>query len=65
MKKCNICTKEFDFWDEQEDFSICRQIGYGSGYDGLEIDLHLCCDCFDKVMDTIVPMCQIDPLSEV
>lgn len=64
MKKCNMCGKEFDFWDEQENFCFEYQIGYGSVHDGENLSLNLCCDCFDKVIDMIAPQCKINPLSE-
>lgn len=63
---CNMCGKDFDMWDEQEDFSIHRHVGYGSGFDGSLINLDLCCDCFDKLMnDYIVPNSKISPVEEV
>lgn len=61
---CNMCGNRFDFWDEQEDFSFQRYIGYGSRYDFSHIDICLCCDCFDKVMDWLLPQCRKDPLSD-
>lgn len=56
--RCNYCGKEMDFFDLQEDFTIHREIGYGSGYDGETVDLHMCCSCFDK----IVSECKICPI---
>lgn len=62
---CNICGKDFDEWDEQEDFSIHRHAGYGSEFDGDHIDLDMCCACFDKLMNTyILPKCAISPLTD-
>ncbi len=60
-----MCGKKFDTWDEQENFGIHSIPGYGSKYDGDRIELDLCCECFDKVMDIIVPMCQESPIREV
>lgn len=60
MKKtiCNMCGKKFDVWDDQESFGIHRdRIGYGSRHDGCVLDLDLCCNC----MDTIIEMCRIMP----
>lgn len=51
-------------WDEQEDFSLYRHIGYGSKYDGDTIQLDMCCDCFDKLMDSLILKCAISPLKE-
>lgn len=55
---CNFCGKELDFWDEQEDFSIHTQIGYGSKYDGDYISFQICCDCMDKFIDN----CAVSPI---
>ena len=62
MKKtvCNMCGKTFDGWDEQENFSIYRTIGYGSRHDGEILSLDLCCDCMDKLID----MCSISPVED-
>ena len=55
---CNLCGKSFDFWDEQEDFSIHKELGYGTNYDGDTLKLHLCCECMNK----IVKECKISPI---
>jgi len=60
LTKCNLCGKKFDAWDEQEDFSIYRSVGYGSRYDGSNLRLDLCCDCLDKLVDE----CVISPVEE-
>ena len=59
-----MCGKDFDFWDTQEDFSLERNVGYGSIHDGSKVSLNLCCDCFDKTMDMILPLCKINPITE-
>jgi len=56
--KCNMCGKDFEVWDAQEDFSIHKQFGYGTIYDGDHLNLHLCCECIEKVID----MCKISPV---
>lgn len=62
---CNMCGKDFDIWDNQEDFALYRNVGYGSGYDGCKIELDLCCNCFDKlVREYIVPNCKINPIED-
>ena len=63
-KTCNVCAKEFDVWDRQEDFGFHYRVGYGSKYDGDKIDLDLCCRCFDDVFEKILPKCKINPLAE-
>ena len=34
-------------------------------FDGDSIDLDICCDCFDKLMDKFIPMCKINPITEM
>lgn len=58
---CNYCGKELDLFDHQQDFTIHKkQIQYGSGYDGDEVRLRLCCECFDSIVDS----CKINPIAE-
>lgn len=61
---CNLCSKEFNEWDEQENFGIHTRVGYGSRFDGDNIDLDLCCECFDKLMGRLVSECKIKPITE-
>lgn len=59
---CNMCGKEFDQWDEQEHFGIHKQyIGYGSRYDENHLELDLCCECMDKIIDA----CKIIPVDDI
>lgn len=60
MKICNMCGKVLDIWDQKEDFSIERQLGYGTSYDGEELSLHLCCDCMEEIINS----CQVNPIVE-
>ena len=53
MKRCTMCGKKFDVWDEQENFCFQHRVGYGSAHDGDVICLKLCCNCFDRVIDII------------
>ena len=46
---CNLCGKELDFFDRQENFTIHTRIGYGSVHDG----------------DKVVAMCTVSPIEEV
>lgn len=57
---CNICGNKFDFWDEQENYSIYTTIGYGSKYDGEHLKLDICCKCMDNLIDR----CGISPIEE-
>ena len=36
---CNRCGKKFDIWDTQENFSINTRLGYGTKYDGDDLEL--------------------------
>lgn len=38
---CNVCGKEFDMWDEQEDLGLHTRFGYGTKFDGDSIDLDM------------------------
>lgn len=58
--KCNKCGKQFDLWDFQEGFSITQTLGYGTKYDGDSLDIHLCCDCMEKIIDA----CIISPIKK-
>lgn len=57
---CNKCGKMFDLWDTQEDFSIERVLGYGTKYDGDKMNIHLCCECMEKLVDE----CIVSPISD-
>lgn len=61
MKKCNVCGKQFDEYDYQEDFGIHTMVGYGSKYDCTHIDCDICCNCFDKLYDQLKTICVIPP----
>ena len=56
---CNLCGKEFDEWDIQEDLGLHYTAGYGSKFDGDTIDCDLCCSCFDKLLNEyLIPKCK-------
>ena len=59
-KVCNKCGKELDIFDLQQDFTIHRQIEYGSIYDGCGVHYQLCCDCFDEAVEE----CKVSPIRE-
>lgn len=61
-KKCTMCGNELDEFDTELNFSIHKKIGYGSIHDGDKLDLDLCCECFDKLMSVLRPMCGKDPI---
>ena len=63
ITRCNFCEKEFNWFDNQEKFGIHRHVGYGSKFDGDEIMVDLCCECFDVMMDEyILPHCVLNPI---
>lgn len=67
MKKttCNMCAKDFNEFDRQENLGFHNHLGYGSIHDEEVIDLDICCECFDKMMDEyILPKCKIQPFIE-
>lgn len=56
---CNLCGKVLDMCDEHCDFVISKEfIGYGSKYDGDAVELRLCCECFDAIVDA----CHLNPI---
>ena len=61
---CTMCGKELDEWDLNADFDFERYIGFGSKYDLHIFEAHLCCKCFDEILDTILPMFKNSPLTE-
>lgn len=58
---CNVCGKEFDELDMQEDFGFDYKVGYGSKYDLTHLQAHICIQCFDKFMDSFIPACKLSP----
>jgi len=55
---CNKCGREMDEFDIQEELSIQSRLGYGSRHDGDMLQLDLCCECMDELIDS----CKISPL---
>lgn len=53
--KCDLCGKEFDEFDTQENFGLhYSDIGYGSKFDGETMDVDMCCGCFDKMINEYI-----------
>lgn len=57
---CNKCGNRLNEWDIQEDFKIYSKLGYGTKYDGCELELDLCCKCMDELIDS----CTISPIAD-
>ena len=61
---CTMCGNKLDDCDLDANFHFQRYIGFGSTYDLSIFEARLCCKCYDKILDTIVPMFKYNPLSE-
>ena len=62
---CNMCGRDFDMWDEQDGLMVNQRLGYGSRFDGHNLQLDLCCVCYDELMgEYLLPKCRINPMSE-
>ena len=57
---CNKCGKQFDIWDTSEHFHIYAKCGYGTKFDGDDLELDLCCSCVEELIDN----CVISPIKE-
>lgn len=55
---CNLCGKPMDMFDNAQGNHLEHRIGYGSEHDGENLNLHICCDC----MDEIINRCVVSPL---
>ena len=60
--ECTMCGKTLDEDDRAENYSADMHIGYGSKYDMSHIRFQLCCDCFDRIMDMVIPLCKTNPV---
>lgn len=55
---CNKCGKKMDEYDIQERLAVYQQLGYGSKFDGERVEIDLCCECFDRIIEE----CKISPI---
>lgn len=55
---CNVCGRDLDEVDVQEDYGIHKVMGYGTKFDGDTLDLHLCCNCMENLIDS----CAVSPI---
>lgn len=51
---CNKCGVALDEWDARGDYAMRRALGYGSRYDGKDVDIRLCCLCMDELIGACV-----------
>jgi len=61
--RCHVCGKYFDCHDYAHNLCMDKEMGYGSSHDLERIQLNLCCDCFDKILDWVLPQCKINPIT--
>ena len=59
IRKCNLCGKDFNELDINNDCSFVIYPGYGSRHDCERIEVDLCCDC----MDDLIEKCAISPVT--
>lgn len=60
--KCDMCGKEFDYWDKNQNFILENSFHYGSRYDLGYVKVHLCIDCMDKMFTKVFKMFDKNPL---
>lgn len=56
---CNICGEDFDLEDYYNNLGVHTILGYGSKHDGRNLEMDICCQCMDK----LIQKCRISPLS--
>ena len=64
IRVCTMCGKTFDDWDLQENNHIKHYFGYGSKHDLQIFEADLCSNCYDKIIDTILPLFPSSPIRE-
>lgn len=63
VRTCNKCGKKFDEWDTEESFRFYSPfaLGYGTKYDGSKLELDLCCECMEELIDS----CKVSPIVDI
>lgn len=65
LTRCNVCGKTVEHvFEGQMPISIHDRVGYGSKHDGSMLDLDICSECFDKLIDSFTEKCVINPMKE-
>ena len=64
IRTCSRCGKVFDNLDIQENCEIFHHFGYGSKHDLERFHVDLCIDCYDTLIDTVIPLFKENPLKE-
>ncbi len=64
VRICTMCGHYFDDWDLEANNYIYHYFGFGSKKDDKIFEADLCCDCYDKIIDKIIPLFPLYPLKE-
>lgn len=64
IKVCDICGRTYEFLDVQASKSNTIYLGFGSKYDLNIFNYDVCCECFDKMIDLVLPLFPKSPLDE-
>lgn len=59
---CNKCGKKMDIFDLQTGVRMHDVLGYGSKYDGSTVNLDLCSQCTDELIDYIKSVGKFNPV---
>lgn len=60
---CNKCGKEIlTRINSCDNFHFSYRFGYGSRYDECTLELDLCCECLDEVVDGLRKSCKYEPI---
>lgn len=62
---CNLCGKTVDEHMMECQFSIHTMMTYGSRHDGDLLDIDLCQECADKVIEALQEKCKIPLLTSL
>lgn len=62
--KCNCCGKAINNQRHPYGLGVHKKIGYGSKFDGQEIEIDLCCNCLDKLLNLMIKKFKYNPLLE-
>lgn len=58
---CNLCGKDFDEDDRRMNASFVYTVGRFGAFEGMTLELDLCCACHDKLLLYLADVCEIAP----
>ena len=58
VKRCNLCGNVIDPMTGRGGIHISEELGYGSKYDMDLLDMEICYECLDRIVDA----CRISPV---